>query len=228
MGRMMDHDKLPTLRVGLFRLALRLALIMAAVLAIHMAADWATSKAEAVGSEGLMIGLLSVLLLAYALLIAVPFMPGIEIGISLLFLKGAEIAPMVYGATVLGLTIAFLVGRFTPYGWLHAVLADLRLRRACDMVERLAPMSRQERLAHLLSRVPDWLEPVVGAGRYVFLAILLNLPGNVVIGGGGGISFIAGFSRLFAPSLALLTIALAVLPVPLTVWLTGSYGGLVP
>ena len=219
---MTDRNEFPPLAVGLVRLALRLGLILVVAFAIHMASDWAARKAEAAGSEGMMIGLFSLLLVSYALLIAVPFMPGIEIGISLLIMKGADIAPMVYGATVIGLTLAFLVGRFTPYRWLHAVLADLRLRSACDMVERLEPMSQQERLSHLTARLPRWLVPMVGTGRYLLLALLLNIPGNAVIGGGGGITFIAGVSRLFAPTLTTVAIALAVLPVPLVVWITGN------
>ncbi len=213
---------LPPLRVGLTRLAIKAAIIVGAVLVIHAVMEWATDRAEAAGSGGLMIGVLSILLLAYALLIAVPFMPGIEIGISLLMLKGAPIAPMVYLATVLGLLLAYVAGRYTPYTWLHGILADLRLKRACDMVDRLAPMSRQERLGHLTARAPNWLKPVVGTGRYVLLGILFNLPGNAVIGGGGGIAFIAGFSRLFRPAYTTLVIMIAVLPVPLAVWFLGT------
>ena len=219
---MTDQDQLPPLWVGLFRLGLRILVIVAVVYAIHLMMNWATARAEAAGRDGLMLGVLTVLLLAYALLIAIPFMPGIEIGISLLILKGASIAPLVYAATVMGLSLALLAGRFTPYGWLHGFLADLRLRRASNLVERLAPMSREERLEHLAERAPHWLRPIIRTGRYVLLAILLNVPGNSVIGGGGGIAFIAGFSRLFRPSIAILVIALAVLPVPLTVWIAGT------
>ena len=221
---MTDRGDFPSVGAGLLRLALRLCLIAGAVIGIHLGADWATTKAESAGSDGLMIGLLTVLLLAYALLMAVPFMPGIEIGISLLILKGAEIAPMVYGATVIGLTLAFLAGRFVPYGWLRGALADLRLKSACQMVDRLAPMTREERLTHLTARIPPWLKPLVGMGRYVLLAVLLNVPGNAVIGGGGGIAFVAGFSRLFASTATIFVMALAVLPVPLAVWVTGNLG----
>ena len=82
-------------------------------------------------------------------------------------------------------------------------------------------MSREERLSHLTERLPQWARPVIGTGRYLLVAVLLNLPGNALIGGGGGIAFIAGFSRLYAPMLTLVTFAVAVLPVPLTVWLWG-------
>ena len=211
---------LPPLWLGTVRLAARLAVIAVAAYGIHLIMDWATTQAAE--NDSLMIGVLTVLLLAYALLIAVPFMPGIEIGVSLLILKGAAIAPLVYGATMLGLLLAFAAGRMLPHTWLHNVLADLRLKRACLLVDRLAPMTREERLAHLTDRAPAWLKPIIGPWRYLVLAALINIPGNAVIGGGGGIAFTAGFSRLFRPSWTALTIAVAVLPVPLTVWLTGT------
>lgn len=213
---------LPPPGKGFFQLIVKLAIIVAAVFALHQMLDWVTHQAEASGSDGLMIGVMTLTLLAYALLIAVPFMPGVEIGISLLMLKGAAIAPLVYAATVLGLLLAFTAGRFLPHSWLHSILADLRLRRACALVDRLAPMTREERLAHLTATVPGWLKPLIGRWRYVLLAALINLPGNVVLGGGGGIAFTAGISRLFRPGWTALTFALAVLPVPISVWLVGS------
>jgi hypothetical protein len=57
--------------------------------------------------------------------------------------------------------------------------------------------------------------------RYVNLAVLINIPGNSVIGGGGGIAFVSGLSGTFRTSLAILTIALATAPVPLAIWLFG-------
>jgi hypothetical protein len=57
--------------------------------------------------------------------------------------------------------------------------------------------------------------------RYVALALLINLPGSSLIGGGGGILLLAGLSGLFLPKATFLTLALAVAPVPLLVWLIG-------
>ncbi len=207
---------------GLVRLALRVVLIALLVYVIYAVLGWATEQAEAAGSAGLMIGVLTGLLLAYALLMAVPFMPGIEVGISLLMLKGAAIAPLVYGATVLGLIIAFLVGRYMPYSWVHGAFRDLRLTRAAETLERLEPMSGDERLAHLAERLPKWLRPFVVSWRYLTFAAALNLPGNAFLGGGGGIALIAGFSRLFRPGPTVLVILIAVLPVPLAVYLGGT------
>jgi hypothetical protein len=91
---------------SLLRLAKRIAVIAIAVYVLHRLIGWATSVTEASGSMPLMLGLLALLLLSYALLMAIPFAPGIEIGVSLLVLRGAEIAPFVYGATLGGLTCA--------------------------------------------------------------------------------------------------------------------------
>ena len=53
-------------------------------------------------------------------------------------------------------------------------LADLRLKRACALVNRLEPMSREERLAHLTDRAPGWLRPLIGPWRYLLLAALIG------------------------------------------------------
>ena len=217
-----DDITLPPVGKGLVRLAAKLVAVLAAAYAIHLLMDWTTKQATATGNTHLMIGMFGTLLVAYALLIAMPFMPGIEIGISLLLIKGASIAPLVYLATFLGLLLAFTAGRFLPVNWLHSLLADLRLKSACRLLDRLTPLSCEERLAHLTERAPKWARPLIGAWRYPLLAILINIPGNAIIGGGGGIAFTAGFSRLFRPGWTVLTFALAILPVPLFVWWTGS------
>lgn len=204
------------------RVALRLALLAGLVWGAHLLIGWATGKIEASGNMPLMIGLLALLLLAYATLMAIPFAPGIEIGISLLILRGAEIAPFVYAATVSGLALAFLAGRFVPSAWLYQVFCDLRLMSACRLLERIAPLDHEARLALLTERLPLWAHPVLGLGRYLLLAVLLNVPGNSLLGGGGGLAFIAGLSRLYRTSATIAVIALAVLPVPLSVWLYGS------
>ena len=212
----------PSLFVSLVRLAVKIGLVVLVVYGILELLDWASEQSEMANSPGVMVGILAVLLVAYAVLIAVPFMPGIEIGVSLLMLKGASIAPLVYAATVLGLLLAYFAGRFMPYAWVQRLFADLRLRRASDMLARLEPLDHTERMALLIANAPSWLAPVLRSGRYVALALLLNLPGNGLIGGGGGISFLAGFSRLFRPLVTTLVIMVAVLPVPLAVYLGGT------
>ena len=56
---------------------------------------------------------------------------------------------------------------------------------------------------------------------YLLLAVLLNVPGNSVIGGGGGLCLLAGLIGVYRPRWMLPTLALATAPVPLAVALTG-------
>jgi hypothetical protein len=58
--------------------------------------------------------------------------------------------------------------------------------------------------------------------RYIALALAVNVPGNAVIGGGGGIMMVAGLSGIFAPLPTFVAIAFAVSPVPLTIMLLGA------
>jgi len=211
-------------RAWLFRLALAAVVVWD----LHLLLGWTAAKAKTTAAEGpLMFGLLSALLLAYAILIAVPFVPGVEIGLGLLMIRGAEIAPFVYIATVFGLMLAFAAGRCLPYRWLQRLFRDLRLTRAARLIERLQPLDHDARLAWLARALPRWARPLAGAGRYLLYALLFNTPGNGLLGGGGGIACAAGFSRLYRPLPAFAVTALAVLPVPLSVWLWGG-GGLLP
>jgi hypothetical protein len=58
--------------------------------------------------------------------------------------------------------------------------------------------------------------------RFLLIPLLLNLPGNAVIGGGGGIAMLAGFSRLFSFPVFVAMTAVAVSPVPLLIILSGT------
>ncbi|MDJ1007042.1 MAG: hypothetical protein QNJ13_04385 [Paracoccaceae bacterium] len=221
----MTPEDLPRWRTAVPRLLLRLAIVVAAAMVLAWAMDWATGEADAVAediSTGMMFGAIAFFLLIYACLIAVPFVPGIEIGVALLVMRGDTVAPYVYLATVLGLLLAYAAGQNLSYRSLHRLFADLRLHRACRLIERTETMDRTARLGELRAALPDWLAPLAVGGRYVMLALLLNLPGNGLIGGGGGIALAAGLTRVFAPAATVATIALAVLPVPLAVWLWGG------
>lgn len=202
------------------RTLLRLSAILLIAYGIHLLMDRITGLVPAEDNR-LRIGMLIAFLVAYALLISVPFVPGIEIGLSLMVMEGSWIAPYIYLSTVAGLSLAYGIGEWVPYARLHRIFEDLHLRRACHLIEAVEPLSRTERLQALETKVPVWLGPLAGRYRYVLLAILLNVPGNAVLGGGGGILFSAGFSRVFLPLQTLLTILVAVAPVPFAVWAFG-------
>ena len=158
---------------------------------------------------------------AYIGLLAMPFVPGAEIGLALLTAFGADIAPLVYGATVLGMLLAFTCGRFLPVSLLGGAFSLLRLSRAAALIRKAAPLSQEDRLSMLLDGAPPRIVALALRHRYIALALLINLPGNALIGGGGGIMLMAGLSGIFAPLPTILTVLLAVCPVPLTILLLG-------
>lgn len=157
----------------------------------------------------------------YIVLMAIPFLPGVEIGLGLMVILGPKIIPLVYGCTLVSLSLSFVLGRLLPPRYASHVLSRLNLRRAAEFTNTLNGLRQEDRLPFLLANCPTKLLPLVLRYRFLALALLLNLPGNAAIGGGGGIGFTAGFSRIFPFPLYLLTIALAVAPVPLLLWLQG-------
>ncbi|NBC34788.1 MAG: hypothetical protein GVY13_19115 [Alphaproteobacteria bacterium] len=157
----------------------------------------------------------------YLLASAVPFVPGAEIGLALILAFGTPIILLVYGAMIAALTLSYAIGRLVPASAIAAVFRGLGLQRARTLVEDLAPLTGEERLQRLIARAPRRIVPFLLRHRYVALALAFNLPGNSLVGGGGGIALAAGMSRLFPAPAYLLTIALAVAPVPLFFLLTG-------
>ncbi|WP_126623138.1 hypothetical protein [Oceaniglobus ichthyenteri] len=214
----------PPLRFSALRIALRLAVLFAIGYGIHLLLGVAMGLVNTLpqtAQSGARVGLIVAMLVIYTVLIAVPFVPGIEIGVTLMILRGAEIAPAVYIATALGLTLAYFSGRFLPYATLHRIFLDLRLLKACELLTRIQPLTQEQRLDLLRAKLPGAMGDWAVRFRYGAIALLLNIPGNAVIGGGGGICMIAGLSHLFSARAMVLTIAVAVAPVPLAVWIFG-------
>ncbi|MBB5721626.1 hypothetical protein FHS72_001238 [Loktanella ponticola] len=194
------------------------------VFVLHLILNWSmdfVSGMNAMSGSGAMIGLIAVSLVIYALLIATPFMPGIEVGIALLMLKGASVAPFVYLATVVGLMVAYVIGQTIPLAWLHKVFRDLRLKKACAFIDRIETTPPAERQAAQRALLPAWLAKLTIDYRYATIGLLLNVPGTFAIGGGGGILMAAGLSRLFSGWAIFVTLLVATLPVPLVVWVMG-------
>ena len=162
----------------------------------------------------------------YALLLAVPFVPGAEIGIALMVMLGPPIAVLVYLCTVAGLSLSFVLGRLIPHRVLARTARDFRLEQTARLLEAIEPLNRNQRLDLLISISSKRLLPWLLRYRYLALAVALNVPGNYLVGGGGGIALVAGASRVYTIPGFLLTVLLAVSPVPLAVLIFGT--GILP
>ena len=205
----------------LLKATLFLGVVIAATWLSHLVRE-ALSLDITPGNEQQMHRALMLGTLVYIFLLALPFVPGAEIGIAMLTAFGASIAPLVYTATVLAMMLSYTAGRVVPPDLIARLLSLLRMRRAADLVGRLIPLPGDARLALLLDAAEPGLVTLALRQRYVALGLLLNLPGNAVIGGGGGIMLAAGLSGLFAPFPTAVAIAVAVSPVPLAIILLGG------
>ncbi len=217
----------PSWRESLPRLALKLVVLITIVVLSHYGIDYALTWAESLPArtearaERL---ILLFIFITYAILIAVPFVPGIEIAIALLVLRGPEFALPIYLATLGGLSLSYLAGRLVPIRVLRGFFLDLHLVKAAALIDRLAPLGPAQRVRELQRSLPRKHARVALRYRYVGLALLINLPGSGLIGGGGGICLMAGMSGMFTPRLTLPTIALAILPFPVFMWIAGTNG----
>jgi hypothetical protein len=154
-------------------------------------------------------------ILLYICLMAVPFLPGVEIGLTLMIVLGPKGVLIVYGCTLVALIIAFLIGRAIPAHLLVAFLQWLHLTRAATFIDNFNQVPASKRLSYLIGKSNLKSYRSLLKHRYLFLAVLFNLPGNSLIGGGGGIAIVAGMSRLYSPLFYIVVIAAAILPVPL-------------
>ncbi len=162
--------------------------------------------------------------IAYILLTALPFVPGVEIGMAIILLFGVPIVPLVYLASITSLSLSFIAGRMIPERYLMAFFRFLGMRQAEALVARLQPLDQQQRLQYLVAQAPSrWAQRLLRY-RHIALMVLINLPGSALIGGGGGICMAAGMSRLFTLPGFLLLVAVAVSPVPISILLGSRLG----
>jgi hypothetical protein len=167
--------------------------------------------------EHLMITALWFAIIGYVLWMALPFVPGIELGLALMVMLGARGVVLVYLCTLLSLSLSFAIGRLIPLNGFARFLGWLHLYKARDLVLQLEPLNSEEKLNFLLRTAPSKVIPFLLKHRYLTIAIALNLPGNALIGGGGGIGLITGMSRLYPFPKFILLVSLAITPLPLLI-----------
>jgi hypothetical protein len=194
----------------------------------NLLSDWVTSWFDfqiTPANEHKLHWLLMSSLAAYTLLMAIPFVPGAEIGFAVLMVIGPKIAPLVYLCTLISLLLSYFIGRYIPDQMLINLFHRLGFTRSEELLLKLQDLDSRERLQLLVSRSPEKLIPFLLKYRYIALLLAINLPGSIVIGGGGGIAMVAGLSRLFRLRYYVLTVAIAVAPFPLLLILFGGYLG---
>ncbi|MDC0738175.1 hypothetical protein N6L24_07780 [Cognatishimia sp. SS12] len=153
----------------------------------------------------------------FVLTSAMPFVPGAEIGFALMMVFGSRIALLVYLCMLAALWIAFFAGYLLPRSAIQNLFLALGLKRAAVLVQRTEDMDIAARHEFLSTHAKGRILPLLLRNRYLTLVLALNVPGNAVLGGGGGLSLLAGLSRLYSPLGFCLATAVAVAPVPILV-----------
>ena len=209
-------------------LAVKIALFLAVLLFLNYAVGWLANRiAFQMWPRHVTMTLFLLFATAalYILLLAVPFLPGIELGIMLMAMLGTRGILLVYLCTVFALSLSFLFGRLLPPRYLARGFDWFNLHRARDLILSLDPLDPEERLRFLLRNAPSRIVPFLLRHRYLIIGVLFNLPGNALIGGGGGIGLVAGMSRLFPFPKYILLVCLAITPGPILFLLRSALRG---
>ncbi|MDH3411653.1 MAG: hypothetical protein OEM98_04115 [Gammaproteobacteria bacterium] len=203
----------------------KLSILVLVIVVANIAAWWLIDRIELrIWPEHMEIVDRAVLisLILYICLMATPFIPGVEIGLALMTMLGPKGILVTYACTLVALSISFGIGRLIPPNTLIVFLQWLHLARAAALVKNFYGLQTEDRLNYLAERLPTRTLPALLKRRYLVLAVLLNVPGNAVIGGGGGLAMMAGMSRLYSFPTYLLLISVAILPGPIVVMLSKS------
>lgn len=209
---------------SIVRTAIKIAILLALLILAKFAGDLVLNQLTpnlTPSTEPALHRLIMISIAIYVILMMLPFVPGVEIGLGLMVMFGPKLAPLVWFSTVLALVFSFVIGRLVPQQSIIEIFETLLLRRAADFLRFMHPLDSGERLQYLLNIRSSRIVPFLLRHRYIALMAAINLPGNALIGGGGGISFISGFIRIYSFFGFLIAVTLAVAPVPLIAMLVG-------
>lgn len=212
----------PAEQAALSRPWLRYAAVLLLILSLNLAGGWLVAQVDFTltpKNSDMVYNMLLLIAALYVVVIAVPFVPGIELGLALLLVLGTPGIPFVYTCNLLALALAFLIGRLIPLRRIGQFFGWLRLKRASDLIETMAGYEPRDRLTRATERLPaGWAQRLL-RHRHLAIGVVLNLPGNALIGGAGGIAMISGMSQIFRFPAFLLTMAIATTPVPIVLLL---------
>ncbi len=198
-----------------FLIAILILLLVIRQVYLHHAGDikdlliWLQAN---LGSKALLIGGI-----AYMFLLSIPFFPGVELGWLMILFFGKTGVILIYLFTLCGLTLSFIIGRCFEKSWLTSWLDVKSLRSLFN--ERSTLVTKRWNILIPQQSSNLHFQDYFLRYRYIILAILINTPGNAIIGGGGGIAFICGMNRSFSWQGFILTITLATAPLPILLYL---------
>lgn len=204
---------------------LKLMVLLVIIVALNVGGTWLSHLIDFQlfpRHEPMLHAIVLVAVILYIVLMATPFMPGIEIGLALMMLLGNKGAILIYLCTLAALSVSFAIGREIPPRFIELFLNWLHLYKASALVRQLESLNQQERLEFLYEKTPSRIAPFLLRHRYLAIAVVVNLPGNALIGGGGGIGLVAGMSKIIPFHGYLMVLAIAIAPVPLWFFLQGS------
>lgn len=136
---------------------------------------------------------LYILIIIYALLLAIPFFPAFELGFCIMCLFGVKGIISIYIATVITLFSCFILGRtiFRKDGY---KLEDLFKKKQ--------------------SKSFNYIYKKLKSKESTTLFLILNMPCNSLIGGGSGVSYFYGGHSKMSSRRYLMTIIFSTLPLP--------------
>ena len=135
--------------------------------------------------------------LFYIVLISCPFVPGVELGIVLMAVGDPLLILLVYLMTVIAFSVVYGIGAFCR-------------KRLGTTVKLFCPIDKSIE-SDLVSRKSLLFKSA--NSPYLLIGLLLNMPGNFLLGG-GGISMMCDYSRKVCWSGFVITTVVAVTPLP--------------
>ena len=183
-----------------------LALVVSWLLGLEM--DLAQLLREARNSPELFWGAA----LLYALCLAIPYMPGLELGLLMMMVFGRPGVVVAYLGTLAGLSLAFQAGRLIRSRASRSQRFSGWLSRAESWDQDSQQVLQGSAVSRRLAR---FINQRGGTGDYLLLGLLINLPGNWVLGGGGGIALVSGLTGRLRWRGFFLTVMLATCVIPI-------------
>ncbi len=141
--------------------------------------------------------------ICYGLLLMLPFFPALEAGLLIMAMYGVDGVVGAYITTVVSLLLSFLLG--------YILMKNNHLAWVKNIARKNLKANPNKRLNKIMVKVLNTLN----VRPYFSLALLLNMPGNSLLGGGGGIAMMAGASgavQFYKYSLTVL-VATSIIPV---------------